>query len=457
SFKLMVDAVLNHVSTQSEWFQGFLRGDEKYREYFITVDPSTDLSMVVRPRDLPLLTPVETSWGTQYVWTTFSRDQIDLNYHNPDVLLEMIDILLFYIEQGADIIRLDAIAYLWKEIGTTCIHLPQTHAVVQLFRAIVDEVAPGVLLITETNVPHAENISYFGDGTNEAHLVYQFPLPPLVAHAFMRGTARHLTEWAAGLEAPSEQTSFFNFTASHDGVGVRPLAGLLGEEELEALIEQTHASGGQVSYKLNPDGSKSPYELNVTYFDLLNPPGRGESLSLQVRRFLASQAIMLALAGMPGIYFHSLLGSRNYLEGVKKTGYPRTINREKLDVREVEAALADPRSLRHAVFTGYRSLLQKRIAEKAFHPNAEQRVLSLNEAVFSLLRVAPSGEEAIIALHNVSTTGQPITINLHELELTIPAGHLRDIVSGATWAVEQPASFAFELEPYQVAWLKVLP
>jgi sucrose phosphorylase len=219
-FQLMFDAVINHISRQSDWFQAFLRSQDPHSHYFIVVAPETDLSMVVRPRALPLLAPVETVLGTKYVWTTFSDDQIDLNYANPQVLLEIVGLLLFYVAQGAQIIRLDAIAYLWKEIGTPCIHLPQAHRVVKLFRAVLDAVAPGVLLITETNVPHEENISYFGDllpetgGTDEAQMIYQFPLPPLVMHSVLSGKARVLSEWAASLETPSEQATFFNFTAS---------------------------------------------------------------------------------------------------------------------------------------------------------------------------------------------------------------------------------------------------
>jgi glycosidase len=452
-FRLMVDAVLNHISAESDWFQGFLRGERRYQDYFIVEDPATDLSSIVRPRPWPLLTPFETASGKQYLWTTFSTDQIDLNFANPEVLLAIIDVLLFYLEQGAKIVRLDAIAYIWKEVGTPSIHLPQVHAIVQLMRAVIDEVAPGALLITETNVPHEENIAYFGAGDDEAHLVYQFPLPPLTAHAFLVGSARYLTEWAATLRTPSVQTGFFNFTASHDGVGVRPLAGLVPPGGLDALIARARASGGQVSTKTNADGSESPYELNVTYYDLLNPPDSGEPQSLQVARFLASQAIMLALAGIPGIYFHSLLGSRNFSAGVEATGHPRTINREKLSAGAVEAELDNSSSLRHAVFNAYRHLIQTRVAERAFHPNASQRVLALNDAVFGLLRIAQAGDEGIVALHNVSATPQTVRVDPAALGVG-PVGQADELISGEAIAARSGGALAVELAPYQVMWLK---
>jgi sucrose phosphorylase len=309
--RLMFDAVINHISCQSEWFQGFLRDDPQYAGFFIIVDGGADLSMVVRPRALPLLTPVETSTGKRFVWTTFSEDQIDLNFGNPEVLLRLVDVLLLYVEQGAEFIRLDAIAYLWKRLGTPCIHLEEAHRVVKLLRAVMDAVAPGVLLITETNVPHDENISYFGDGTDEAQMVYQFSLPPLTLHAFLTGNATYLTRWATTLQPFSSETTFFNFLASHDGIGVRPAEGILPPEEVQRLVDTTLAHGGFVSHKTDGDGAQSVYELNISYFDALSDPRDNEPLALQVDRFLAAQAIMLALQGVPGIYVHSLFGSRS--------------------------------------------------------------------------------------------------------------------------------------------------
>jgi glycosidase len=362
NFRLMFDAVVNHISSHSKWFRGYKLGQVPYQDYFINTDPSTDLSQVVRPRALPLLTAIETEQGACHVWTTFSDDQIDLNYANPQVLLEMIDVLLFYVEHGAEIIRLDAIAYLWKEIGTSCIHLPQTHAVVKLFRAILDAVAPQVLLITETNVPHEENISYFGEPvpktgrTDEAQMVYQFPLAPLVLHTFHTGNTRALSGWAASLNTPSPGATFFNFIASHDGIGVNPARGILDETEIQALVDRTRAHGGQVSYKTNPDGSKSVYELNITLYDALNDPSSPQQ-EVDLMRFMASQVIKLSLAGVPGIYIHSLFGSRNCHSCVEKSGRARSINREKFQRADLEAKVNESGSMKQEIFTRYKRLL----------------------------------------------------------------------------------------------------
>ncbi|NDJ74691.1 MAG: sugar phosphorylase [Chloroflexi bacterium] len=450
-FKLMFDAVINHISAHSDWFQAFQAGDPAYQDYFIAVDPATDLSSVVRPRALPLLTPTQTARGEQHVWTTFSDDQIDLNFASENVLLAIVDVLLFYVSQGMSLIRLDAIAYLWKEIGTSSIHLPETHAVVQLLREVFDAVAPHVAIITETNVPHQENVSYFGDGTNEAQLVYQFTLPPLTLHAFATGDASVLSAWAAGLEKVSDTTTFFNFTASHDGIGVRPVEGILPAAEVERLAERVRAHGGAVSYKTNADGSQSPYELNINYLDALSDPNAHEPLALQAQRFIASQAIMLAFMGVPGIYIHSLLGSRNWTVGVEQTGRARSINREKLNANDVERELAEPDSLRSLVFSAYRDLLAIRVQHKAFHPNAPQAVLQLHPALFTMLRTAPDDSERILAIHNVSD--QAITLDWTTVAGQVPGmSGFNDLVS----STHLEAGQRFNLAPYGIMWLKMI-
>ncbi|MBK9125753.1 MAG: sugar phosphorylase [Chloroflexi bacterium] len=447
-FRMMFDAVFNHVSVSSAWFQAFLRGEEPYTDYFVTVDPSTDLSQVRRPRTHPLLTPFETARGVQHVWTTFSTDQVDVNAANPELMLDLLRALLFYVAQGADLIRLDAIAYLWKEIGTTCIHLPQTHQVVQLMRAVLDMAAPDVLIVTETNVPHDENISYFGDGTNEAQMVYNFSLPPLLLHTFRTGDTSRLTAWTKTLERVGGRTTYFNFTASHDGIGVTPARGLLSDDEVDALVALATEHGGHVNYKNNSDGTRSPYELNVTYFDAITHPDvTARDPQTAVKRFLCSQAIMLAFVGVPGIYFHSLFGSRNWNEGVEQTGHNRTINRQKLDYYTLLEDIVRPILIPSMVYFGYRALLDARIAEPAFHPFGGQRVLEVHPSVFALERTSPDGLHRVIALFNVS--GEPVAVALAD-----SGGEWHDLLGGDD-PVHDGTSIRLTLAPFQSAWLKV--
>jgi sucrose phosphorylase len=346
------------------------------------------------------------------------------------------------------LIRLDAIAYLWKEIGTSCIHRPQTHWIIQLLRLILDEIAPHVLLITETNVPHADNLSYFGDGYNEAQLVYNFALPPLVLHSFYYGDAQALSEWAKSLALPSRQTTFFNFLASHDGIGLNPVRGLLSEEAIQEMVSRIPSHGGLVSKKHNPDGSASPYELNINYFDALSDPNGTEPVSRQVDRFVAAHAILFSLVGVPGIYFHSLFGSRGWPEGVQQTGQNRTINRQKLSRSELEQRLAEPQSLRVQVFARLGSLLALRAGQPAFHPSGEQRVVECPRAIFGLLRISPDRREQVLCLQNLTARSQPMEIHLAEHGVKRAV----DLISRQPIAGEH---VVLRLDPYQTLWMKL--
>jgi len=439
-FGLMFDAVFNHMSAQSDWFRRFLAQETGYQNLFRTESPDSDLSGVTRPRATPLLTAFTRPDGSSvHAWTTFSADQVDFDLRDPHTLLRLLDILLFYVQQGATIIRLDAICYLWKEVGTSCIHLPRTHAAVQLMRSVLDTVAPHVMLITETNVPHAENVSYFGNGTDEAHMVYNFTLPPLVMHTLLSGDASRLRDWANTLATPSPTTTFFNFTASHDGIGVRPVEGILSTDELAAMIAHVTRQGGRVNYKRNSDGSESPYELNISYVDAVTDPD--QSQTMQVRRFMVSQAIALALAGVPGIYVHSLLGSRSDISGMQQAGYNRAINRAKLNAATVTDALNTDGHFRADVFAAYRHLLTIRRTLAAFHPGGAQQALDVGSAaVFALRRTAPDGSQTVLALNNVSDQPQPVT--------------LPDTAAYTDALTGQTHQGSVTLAPYQVAWLQ---
>jgi glycosidase len=441
NFGLMFDFVINHFSAKGEWFDNYLADRPGFADFAIETDPTADLSMVTRPRPLPLLTPFTKADGRKvHLWTTFSDDQIDFNYRSLNVLERMIEVLLLYVEKGAAVLRLDAIAYLWKEIGTACIHLPQTHDMVRLFRKVLDMVAPDVVLITETNVPHTENISYFGDGGDEAQMVYNFTLPPLLFYTFVTADCRALCRWAGGLEPPSPATAFLNFTASHDGIGVRPLEGILPKGEIDRLIEVVRSNGGAVSTKQNPDGTQSPYELNITYLDAILADPQSENAD----KFIASQAIQYSLPGVPATYIHSLLGSRNWSAGVRQTGRARTINREKLDVDRLMAKLRKPESFRARVFSAYLTLIRRWRSQPAFHPGAGFTVLDVDPAVFAIRRTG--GGQVLYALTNVSDRRR--VIDLDALGHPLPAV---DRVSGRRIEAKQ-----LPLDPYQYAWLEAL-
>lgn len=447
-YRLMADLVINHTSRRSEWFANYKQNKKPGSNYFIEVDPSRDLSTVTRPRSTPLLTAVDTKGGLKYLWTTFSDDQIDLNFSNPEVLFEFLDIFLFYISQGIKVIRLDAIAYLWKQVGTNSIHLEETHQIVKLFRDVVNYFAPDVTLITETNVPFKENVTYFGEG-DEAHMIYQFSLPPLLLHAILTENSQYLTDWALNLPDPPNGGMYFNFTSSHDGIGVRPLEGLVPADEFDYLVESTKERGGFISYKENANGTQSPYELNITYYDAFRERGKDQS-ETQLKRYMCSQIIMLSLKGVPGVYIHNLTGTKNNVEGVIETGHRREINRKKWNYNELKEKLEDQNSVTHRVLYGYKELLQKRKKHPAFDPFGAQDVLDLGHNLFAFMRTSPDGNERILVISNITRRDIIIEQSLHEFLEPRAEGYL-DLLSDKQRAEEG----SLKLEPFQTVWIQV--
>ncbi|MEX0648704.1 MAG: sugar phosphorylase [Balneolaceae bacterium] len=446
NFRLMADLVMNHTSRYSNWFKNYLDDISPYDDYFIEVEPGTDVSAIVRPRSSPVLTPVHTKAGEKFVWTTFSDDQIDVNFATIDVLFEYIDIFFYYLSKGLSVIRLDAVAFIWKKLGTTSIHLKQTHEIVKLIRTLVDTYAPGATIITETNVPHKENISYFGDG-DETHMVYQFSLPPLLLHALVTENSTYLTNWVASLKPLPKNCTYFNFTASHDGIGVRPLEGLVPEREFNELIESIRRKGGFVSEKKNPDGSQSPYELNITYFDAFG--GANGSQSLQEKKYLCSQILCMSLKGVPGLYFHNLTATRNNLAGVSVKGKYRTINRKKWDYEELMEELSDPDSTTYRIFNHMKDIISVRKKHPAFHPFGRQKVYHISVNLFCIERTDPGRTEKILVIANVTKVSRPLE-NIDELPLSEEKSY-NDILSGKECIINGRA----ELSPYSVVWIKV--
>ncbi|EAD5765430.1 TPA: sugar phosphorylase [Listeria innocua] len=438
SARLMFDFVCNHMSAKSEWFKRYLAGDKEFQNFFVEMDPDTDLSSVTRPRATPVLTPFQFASGKEgYIWTTFSEDQIDLNFACPEVLYKMIDVLMFYLEEGAEYVRLDAVGFMWKVPGTSSIHLDETHEIVKLFRDLVDIAAPGTIIITETNVPHVDNISYFGNGEKEAHMVYQFPLPPLVLHAIHHGNAEFLSNWAKNLELPEGKRTFFNFLASHDGIGLNPVRGIIPEADILALVDDLEKEGALVSYKQNPDGTKSPYEINVTYMDALSK--QADTDDLRLSRFLVAHAVLMSIPGVPAVYVQSILGSRNDYSGVETTGHNRSINRKKYDLAEITAELEQADSLRKETYDALTKLISTRKAESLFHPEIAMEVLESTAELFVVKR--SSGAESIILIHNLSEK---------EVHYSLDSGVYTNLYTGSAVT----GSDSIKLRGYEFCWLK---
>ncbi|MFK8051607.1 MAG: sugar phosphorylase [Woeseiaceae bacterium] len=444
-YRLMADVVINHASSQSSWFQNFLSRKDPGKDYFKETSPEDDLSQVVRPRSTPLRVEVETRDGKRWVWCTFGPDQVDLDFGNPEVLIRFIEIIRFYLEKGIRVLRLDAVAFLWKEPGTTSLHDQRTHEVIKLLRTLIDFLDPSVMLITETNVPNRDNLTYFGNA-NEAHAIYNFSLPPLLIHTLLTGDCRHLKTWMMSMPPARGGTTYFNFLASHDGIGLRPVDGLLSDAERSRLLDTLTGFGGKISMRTGPDGNTSPYEVNISLIDALAGTEQGAD-QFQIDRFVCAHAIMLALEGVPGIYIHSLLGTPNDVEGLARTGQYRAINRHRWDSERLEGYLADPENRHSKVLTRLKALIELRCQQPSFHPNAIQFTLQLGLQLFGIWRQSVDRRQDIFSISNISASTQKLELSAINL---VSTDRWRDLISGL---VIEDTQSSIVLAPYQSVWL----
>ena len=445
-FKLMADLVINHMSARSRWFENFKKRIDPGKDYFFEGNPRDDLSAVVRPRTSPLLTPVQTDDGERYLWCTFSEDQVDLNFANPQVLIEFAAIIRYYLERGVIIFRLDAVAFLWKEPGTPSIHLQQTHELIKILRLLIEHHSSDAVVITETNVPNRENLTYFGNA-NEAHVIYNFSLPPLLINTLVTGDCKHLKTWLMSMPPAQMGTTYLNFIASHDGIGMRPTDGLLSEEEKQRLVNTMDSFGGKVSFRRTPDGRDQPYEINIALYDALKGTAENGADHWQLQRFICAHTVMLALEGIPAFYIHSLLATENDTARMEHTGRLRSINRGQWQLADLEKDLENPLSHHSKVYQELKRLIAIRCKQPAFHPNATQFTLHLGLKLFGFWRQSMRRDQSIFCIHNISDEVQQVALS--DINL-IGTDRWHDLIAGT--AIED-LSGAITLKPYQSVWL----
>jgi sucrose phosphorylase len=445
NYRLMSDLVINHCSSRSAWFDNFIKGEGQGSDFFFTALPDDNLSKVVRPRTSPLLKEVETAKGKKFVWCTFSHDQVDFDFRNPEVLKAFTSIIKQYLDSGVKIFRLDAIAFLWKIVGTTSINLSQTHEVVRLLRTLIESAEPTAVIITETNIPNTQNLTYFGNA-NEAHGIYNFSLPPLLINTLLTGNCLYLKRWLMSMPPSQDGTMYFNFIASHDGIGLRPAEGLLSENELDNLVQTVQGFGGKISWRTTDTGEQKAYEMNIALYDALQGTVEGKD-QWNFERFICAHAVMFALEGIPGIYIHSMLGTQNDYQKLANTHHNRSINRRRWHVDALEEALAD-KDLHHAkVLSTLKSLLDIRIKQSAFHPNATQFTLHLGLQLFGFWRQSKDRKQSIFCVSNISD--QSTSLPLSELNLIITEPWVELISDNKITELTQEMTLA----PYQTVWI----
>ena len=442
---IMIDIVLNHASRNSKWFANFLKGSGQGHDFFKVVNDWNGIAQIERPRSSKLFQKIRTDDGVKKVWCTFSHDQIDLDFSKPAVLLEFLKIIKFYIKKNIKIFRLDAVAFLWKKQNTSCINLQETHYIIKLIRFVSTLIDKNAILITETNIPSKENLSYFGNN-DEAHWIYNFTLSPLILFTLLSGNCSQLRKWSMTMPPAQEGNAYFNFLASHDGIGLRPVEGKLDSTELYRLINKMRDLGGKISYKTSQWGEEIPYEINITYLDSLKSTFNGEE-KFQIKRFICAHTIMFAMEGIPAIYIHSFLGTKNDHKAIAAGEGNRSINRFKWDKKDIYKILEDKNSNNFYIMSKLNSLLNIRSKQPAFHPNATQFTLNLGDEVFGLWRQDKKRKQSIFSIYNV--TPKSVKLSLQKINL-IETEKWIDLISGEAL---KDINDDILLKPYQSLWI----
>ena len=444
-YNVMIDIVLNHVSKSSKWFENFKKGKGTGSDYFIEVDNWQGKAQIVRPRTSELFQKISTDSGLKSVWCTFSHDQIDLNFKNPAVLIEFVEIFLFYLKKNIHFFRLDAIAYIWKEVNTGCINRPQTHYIVKFLRLILDHLSKNSVIITETNIPNKENLIYFGD-RDEAHWIYNFTLAPLILYTLLYGNSKKLRRWSMTMPPAKNGNSYFNFLASHDGIGLRPLEGYVDDEELINMINRMEEFGGKTSYRISQWGDKVPYEMNISFLDSMT--GTIDKIDdYKVDRFNCAHAIMLSFEGVPAIYIHSLIGTNNNYDSLNGATNYRSINRYQWNKKKLYNLLNDSETQNHQILNRLNDLLSIRSKQKAFHPNATQFTLDLGDKIFGIWRQDYNRSQSIFCIFNISDEKQILELSSINL---IDGENWYDLISNKTI---KSINGKISLKSYQYMWI----
>ena len=441
SSHVMADIVINHSSARGLWFKNFLKKKRPGKDYFLTVNSKFNTSKVVRPRDHKLLKKIDIFGKSDFLWRTFSADQIDLDFKNPSVLLRFIKIMVHLVSNGVTIFRLDAIAYLWKKNGTNCINLKQTHEIVKLLRLISNLLNVETIIITETNLPEKENLSYFGKN-DEANWIYNFSLPPLLIHAFLFENSSYLNKWSKKLPNAKLQNSYLNFIASHDGIGMRPTEGILNERSLNNFLKRLKKNGSKFSYRKVQNKSKKVYEANITVFDALKKSDTDPNGKFFLERYIAAHAIMISFEGVPAIYFNSLFGKSNDEAKYVITGNNRDINRYKWSYENITKKLKNKNSKQSIFYQNLGKLLEIKRKQKAFHPNAKRLNINLGSKLFCFKRTSLDKKQTIISITNCSSVDQYPKLNKKYSKW-------KNIINPKINSLNK----SFKLKPFETMWL----
>ncbi len=445
--KLMGDIVLNHISSRHQWVEDFVKDKEPGSKYILSPSKKDNWENVFRPRNTSLFKTIQTIHGPRDVWTTFGPDQIDVNWAEPNLLLEYLKLIALYIENGISWLRLDAVGFIWKRSGGRCINDKKAHKIIKIIRIMLNNLLKDGVLVTETNVPEKDNLSYLITA-DEANIAYNFPLPPLILEAIISQKTDLLNKWLKAWKRLPRNTALLNFTSCHDGVGLIPLKGLMSDVRIKNLLSECEKRGGLISHRTLPEGEEEPYELNISWWSAMKSKSN-ERNSLQTDRFILSQLFVMALPGIPAFYLQALLACENDLETFKKTGQRRDINRKKFDAYDLFNNLNNPKSFASKNLKFLQFAMKTRSQLKAFHPSSQMRHISVScSGIVAICR--GEREDRVWVIHNF--TSKLYRFSLEELGIRV---NHNDNIEWKDYLSEKIINASnVEINPYSVVWIR---
>jgi amylosucrase len=473
---LTLDVVVNHTSDQHEWARKAIAGDPVYRDYYYTFPDRDvpDMFEETMPEVFPETAPGNFVWNeeaSRWFMSVFNEYQWDLNYSNPAVFIEMIDVILFWANQGADIIRLDAVAFLWKKIGTTSQNEHEAHLILQLMKDCCQVTAPGVLFIAEAIVTPTEIIKYFGEDAviaKECEIAYNATFMALLWDAVATKNARLLNQGVKSLPNKLNRATWLNYVRCHDDIG-------FGFDDADIIAAgydpYPHRRFLLDYYTGRFDDSEArglPFGVNFKTGDGRVSGSLAALAGLQaaiekndqqrtddaIKIILLLHGMILSFGGIPLLYYGDEIGTLNddsYLLDENKANDTRWVHRPAIDWDKAEQRYRHG-TVEQRIFSGLQKMIASRKSIAAFADFNNRELLDVeNDYLFAFFRTNPDDDRnGVLVVGNFNDSPQYLQLNELGHRFTFPFTHLKDMLSG-----ESPAVFNDQLviPPYRFYWL----
>ncbi|MER2512527.1 MAG: amylosucrase [Nitrosomonas ureae] len=455
---LVLDVVVNHTSDQHEWAEKARAGDKTYQDYYFIFDDRSipDIYEESMPEVFPETAPGNFTWDEKmgkWAMTVFNHYQWDLNYQNPAVLIEMLDIILFWANHGADILRLDAVAFLWKKIGSSCQNEREAHLILQLMKDCCQVTAPGVLFIAEAIVSPTEIIKYFGEdaiNAKECEIAYNATYMALLWDAVATKKATLLNIGIQNIPQKLERATWINYARSHDDIGLGFSDADIVSAGYEPLshrrflidyftgnFEESLAAGLAFGRNLETGDARisgSLASLAGLKHALANNDANATNTAIKI--ILLLHGMILSFGGIPMLYYGDAIGTLNddsYLNDESKSTDNRWAHRPKMDWNRAMLR-TQPGTVEYSIFCAVKKMIAVRKEIPAFADRNNRELLNVdNSHLFVFSRFDQiNNSPRVLVVGNFDDEPQPLKlpplqhVGFFQYEL------IRDLLSGET-------------------------